>query len=214
MNGTSRSSSASRQPAVLWFTGLSGAGKSTIASGVVRELTARDIRTEYLDGDAVRLLSPTGFSRAERDAHVTRVGFLASRLELHGVTVVCALISPYADARRYVRTLCQRFIEIHVATPLEECQRRDVKGLYARARRGEIRNLTGIDDPYEPPSCPELVIDTTGLPIEQSVRAAIGVWDEKTATSAATLPQQPPSALELAGGFAEHAFVSTTFFEE
>src|SRR4029450_6132790 len=154
------------RPAVLWFTGLSGAGKSTIASQVVNELVDRGIPTEYLDGDAVRLLSPTGFSRAERDAHVKRVGYLASRLEHHGITVVCALISPYADARGYVRALCGRFVEIHVATPLTECEPRDVKGLYARARRGEIAHFTGIDDPYEAPRDPELVIDTTCMTLE------------------------------------------------
>src|SRR6266542_5897691 len=102
-------------PAVLWFTGLSGAGKSTISSAVEQELRRRGVQTEYLDGDAVRALSPTGFTRADRDAHVKHVGFLASRLEHHGITVVCALISPYADAREHVRGLCRRFIEVHVS---------------------------------------------------------------------------------------------------
>ena len=166
-----------RLPAVLWFTGLSGAGKSTIASAVVRELLRRGIQTEYLDGDAVRLLSPTGFSRADRDVHVKRVGFLASRLEYHGVTVVCALISPYEEARQHVRGLCERFVEIHVATPLAECERRDVKGLYRRARRGEISNFTGISDPYEVPRQPDLVIDTTGVPVEEAVRRVLAAWE-------------------------------------
>ena len=94
---------------------------------------------------------PTTGSRAERDAHVRRVGFLASRLEHHGVYVVASLVSPYRESRDFVRRLCRNFIEVHVATPLEECERRDVKGLYAKARRGEIANFTGIDDPYEPP---------------------------------------------------------------
>jgi adenylylsulfate kinase len=161
------------RPAVIWFTGLSGAGKSTIASALVAELVARGIATEYLDGDAVRLLSPTGFSRADRDAHVKRVGYLASRLEHHGITVVCALISPYAEARRYVRGLCARFVEIYVATPLPECERRDVKGLYARARRGEIAHFTGIDDPYEAPSDAELVIDTTVVSPAQAVQGVL-----------------------------------------
>jgi adenylylsulfate kinase len=160
-------------PGVLWFTGLSGAGKSTIASAVVRELVGCGIATEFLDGDAIRLLSPTGFTRAERDAHVTRVGYLASRLEHHGVTVVCALISPYSDARQYVRGLCNRFIEIYVATPLAVCERRDVKGLYARARRGEISHFTGVDDPYEPPSDSELVIDTTRVSVDEAVRSVL-----------------------------------------
>jgi adenylylsulfate kinase len=166
-----------RAPAVLWFTGLSGAGKSTIASAVVREFIRRGVQTEYLDGDAVRLLSPTGFSRADRDAHVKRVGFLASRLEHHGVTVVCALISPYEEAREYVRGLCDRFLEIHIATPLEECERRDVKGLYQRARRGEIGNFTGVSDPYEVPRQPDLVIDTTGVAVEDAVRRVLVAWE-------------------------------------
>lgn len=162
--------------AVLWLTGLSGAGKSTIASAVVSELTRRGIRTEYLDGDAVRLLSPTGFTRADRDLHVKRVGFLASRLEHHGVTVVCALISPYAEARRDVRSRCRRFIEVYVSTPLAECERRDVKGLYARARRHEITNFTGIDDPYEAPENPDLLIDTTQVTVDQAVTHVLAAW--------------------------------------
>lgn len=165
------------QTAVLWFTGLSGAGKSTIASAVFRELSLRGAPVEYLDGDAVRQWSPAGFTRADRDAHVKRVGFLASRLEHHGVTVVCALISPYAEARAHVRGLCQRFIEVFVSTPLIECERRDVKGLYARARRGEITNFTGIDDPYEPPETPEVAIDTTDLTVDQAVRRVLHAWE-------------------------------------
>jgi adenylylsulfate kinase len=177
-------------PCVLWFTGLSGAGKSTIASAVFRALSERGLRIEYLDGDAVRLLSPTGFSRAERDAHVQRVGFLASRLEHHGVTVVCALISPYAATRALVRGLCRRFIEVHVATPLDECERRDVKGLYARARRGEITNFTGISDPYEPPQNPELVIDTRYVSVAEAVAKVVELWEAETAESAiAVCPQ-------------------------
>jgi adenylylsulfate kinase len=160
----------SKNPAaVLWFTGLSGAGKSTIATSVFRELSRYEIASEYLDGDAVRQWSPAGFTRADRDAHVRRVGFLASRLEHHNVTVVCALISPYKEARTHVRGLCRRFIEIYVSTPLTECERRDVKGLYARARRGEITNFTGIDDPYEPPDNPELTIDTTRVSVDEAV---------------------------------------------
>jgi len=162
--------------AVLWLTGLSGAGKSTIAGRVYRELCARAVPTELLDGDAVRLLSPAGFSRAERDAHVTRVGFLASRLEHHGVTSVCALISPYADARSCVRQMCRRFIEVYIATPLAECEKRDIKGLYARARRGDIESFTGISDPYEPPVNPEITLDTTVMSLDEAVGAVMAAW--------------------------------------
>jgi adenylylsulfate kinase len=158
------------RPAVVWFTGLSGAGKSTIAREVCARLRDAGHAVEYLDGDAIREVFPnTGFTRVERDAHVRRVGFLASRLEHHGVTVVCALISPYAASRAQVRGMCRRFLEIHVATPLHECERRDVKGLYKRARLGEIAEFTGIDDPYEPPVSPELQIDTTSITVDEAV---------------------------------------------
>jgi adenylylsulfate kinase len=167
------------EPAVVWFTGLSGAGKSTLARAVHDRLLAAGVRVEYLDGDSIRSVFPqTGYSRPERDAHVRHVGFLASRLEHHGVFVVCALISPYADSRDYVRRLCRRFVEVYVSTPIEECERRDVKGLYRRARRGEITNFTGVDDPYEPPSAPELRIDTRETSVEEAadlVMATLGL---------------------------------------
>lgn len=170
---------ASLEPAVLWFTGLSGAGKSTIAMEVRDRLLAAGARVEYLDGDVIRSIFPeTGFTRAERDAHVRRVGYLASRLEHHGVFVICALISPHADSRAHVRALCRRFVEIHVSTPLQECERRDVKGLYRRARRGEIAHFTGLDDPYESPAAPELRIDTSDISVREAVdrvMAALGV---------------------------------------
>lgn len=174
-------------PAVLWFTGLSGAGKSTIASIVADELRSRGIPTEYLDGDAVRLFSPAGFRRADRDAHIKRVGFLASRLEHHGITVVCALISPYADARQRVRRLCRRFVEIYVATPLAECERRDPKGMYRRARQGELTHFTGIDDPYEPPPDPELVLNTTMMSVDEAVHAALAAHNRAVSGSAVEL---------------------------
>jgi adenylylsulfate kinase len=152
------------EAAVVWLTGLSGSGKSTIGRALHARVEQMRSHVEYLDGDVLREVFPnTGFSRDERDAHVKRVGYLASRLEHHGVFVICALISPYASARREVRALCRRFFEVHVSTPLDECERRDVKGLYTRARRGEITQFTGIDDPYEPPLSPELTIDATNI---------------------------------------------------
>jgi adenylylsulfate kinase len=161
-------------PAVVWFTGLSGSGKSTIAVWVAERLQEAGARVERIDGDVIRDLFPhTGFSRAERDAHVRRLGYLASRLEHHGVFVVASLISPYRDSRDFARRLCRRFIEVHVATPIEECERRDVKGLYAKARRGDIREFTGIDDPYEPPLAPEVVVDTSSLDVASAGRLVL-----------------------------------------
>ena len=163
-------STATAEAAVLWFTGLSGSGKSTIATGVHEELARRGVPVEYIDGDALRAVFPnTGFTRAEREEHLRRTGYMASRLAAHGVTVVASFVSPYRESRDFIRKLCGDFVEIYVATPLEECERRDVKGLYARARRGEIPNFTGIDDPYEPPERPELTLDTSALSVEQCV---------------------------------------------
>lgn len=128
-------------PAVLWFTGLSGSGKTTIAKWVYEELRRRNVHVEYLDGDSIRDLFPaTGFGKDDRDQHIRRVGYLASKLEKNGVFVVASFISPYEESRLFVRKLCRHFVEIHVSTPLAVCEARDVKGLYARARRGEIRN--------------------------------------------------------------------------
>jgi adenylylsulfate kinase len=167
--------SGTRSPApVLWFTGLSGSGKSTIATRVHEGMVRRGVEVEYIDGDALREVFPsTGFTRAEREEHLRRTGYMASRLAAHGVTVVASFVSPYRESRDFIRRLCPGFVEIYVATPLEECERRDVKGLYARARRGEIRNFTGIDDPYEAPERPELTLDTRALTVDQAVAAVL-----------------------------------------
>jgi adenylylsulfate kinase len=167
--------SGTKSPApVLWFTGLSGSGKSTIAVRVHEALARRGVEIEYIDGDALREVFPnTGFTRADREEHLRRTGYMASRLAAHGVTVVASFVSPYRESRDFVRRLCPAFVEIYVATPLEECERRDVKGLYARARRGEIRNFTGIDDPYEAPERPELTLDTRALSVDQCVAAVL-----------------------------------------
>ena len=162
------------RPTVVWFTGLSGSGKSTIADSVARDLERRGLRVERLDGDTVRNLFPdTGFTRPERDAHIRRVGFLASTLEKNGVFVVASFVSPYEESRQFVRGLCPSYLEVYVATPLEECERRDAKGLYARARRGEIKHFTGIDDPYEPPVRPDVVVDTRQLTPEAAAAAVL-----------------------------------------
>jgi adenylylsulfate kinase len=157
------------RPAVLWFTGLSASGKSSIASWVSDQLKRRGLKVEYLDGDALRGIFPaTGFTRPEREQHIRRTGHLASKLEQQGVIVVASLVSPYRESREFVRRLCTTFVEIYVSTPLEECERRDPKGLYARARRGELSNFTGIDDPYEPPESPDLEFDTRTISVEQA----------------------------------------------
>jgi adenylylsulfate kinase len=153
--------------AVVWFTGLPGSGKTTLARAVQERLRQLGAATERLDGDDIRAVFPeTGFSREARDAHVRRIGHLASRLEHHGVTSLVALVSPYRESRDFVRRLCARFIEVHVSTPLEECERRDPKGLYRQARAGHVTAFTGVGDVYEPPTFPELTIDTTALTAE------------------------------------------------
>jgi adenylylsulfate kinase len=165
---------------VLWFTGLSGSGKSTIAVKVHQELLRRGVEVEYIDGDALREVFPqTGFTREEREEHLRRTGYMASRLAAHGVTVVASFVSPYRESRDFIRKHCPGFVEIYVSTPLEECERRDVKGLYARARRGEIRNFTGIDDPYEPPEHPELTLDTRALTVDQCVARVVEFFGGK-----------------------------------
>lgn len=161
--------STTHDPAVIWLTGLSGSGKSTISDYLVEKLEQLGVRVEQLDGDKVREIFPaTGFSRAERDAHIKRIGFVASRLEHHGVFVVASFVSPYAESRDFVRSLCKRFIEVHVDTPLEVCEQRDPKGLYQRVRRGEIKQFTGVDDPYEAPLTPELRLDTTRMSVAEA----------------------------------------------
>lgn len=165
------SSSPDMAAPVVWFTGLSGSGKTTIARRVCCELERAGRPVEYLDGDVIRAIFPnTGFSRVERDAHIRRVAFLASRLQHHGIAVVVSLVSPYVESRAFARDLCRNFMEVYISTPLEVCEARDVKGLYARARRGEIRNFTGLDDPYEPPEKAELELDTSAMSPEEATR--------------------------------------------
>lgn len=162
----------------LWFTGLSGSGKSTIAHLVGPELERRGFIVEYLDGDTVRthLSKELGFSQEDRDTHIERVGWVASRLTRHGAAVICAAIAPYAETRKRVRELVEEwgpFVEVYVAASVEECARRDVKGLYEKAWRGEIKGFTGVDDPYEEPVDPELRIDTEAHEPEESARIVL-----------------------------------------
>ena len=175
--------SVDRRPgATVWLTGLPSAGKSTIARALAAALRADGRRVELLDGDELRthLTADLGFSREDRDTNVRRIGFVAGLLARNGVIALVPVIAPYAAARAAVRADHDvdgtAFVEVHVATPLELCAERDVKGLYAQQRAGAIRGLTGIDDPYEIPQDPELRLDTQGLTVEESaarVRAAL-----------------------------------------
>lgn len=158
------------EPFVLWFTGLSGSGKSTLADSVHNYLLKKGYNSERLDGDIVRSVFPnTGFSKEERNNHIKKVGFLASILEKNGVCVISSFVSPYGEARDFVRSKCKNFIEVYVCAPLEVCEQRDPKGLYKRVRKGEIKSFTGIDDPYEVPKKPEIVINTDKQSVEESL---------------------------------------------
>jgi adenylylsulfate kinase len=160
---------------VVWLTGLSGAGKSTIAEALAPALRARGKRVELLDGDVVRthLSKGLSFSREDRDLNVARIAFVAHLLARNGVYVVVAAISPFRAAREDARVTIGDFVEVHVAPPLEECVRRDVKGLYKKALAGEIAHFTGVNDPYEPPASPEVAIDTSTRTVEDGVNAIV-----------------------------------------
>ena len=162
------------KPAVIWLTGLSGAGKSTIASGLFEALKKKGLKVEHLDGDVVRDIFPkTGFTKEERDRHIRRIGFLASMLEKNGIIVIASFIAPYLESREFVKNICSNYKEVYISTPLIECEKRDPKGLYSKVRRGEIKNFTGIDDPYEIPENPWLSINTTNMSIDDSVNMLI-----------------------------------------
>ena len=164
---------------VLWLTGLSGAGKSTVAAKLGPALAERGHRVELLDGDEVRtnLCQGLGFSRADRDTNIARIGYVAGKLSKHGVAVLVAAISPYRQARDQLRTQIDTFVEIHVAAPVSTCAQRDVKGLYAKALAGEIKNFTGVSDPYEPPLDPEITLHTETDSVDDSVHQVI-TWLE------------------------------------
>lgn len=155
----------------LWFTGLSGAGKTTISQAVAEALRSQDYQIEILDGDVVRqnLTKGLGFSKADRDENIRRIGFVAHLLTRNGVIVLVSAISPYREIREEVRQRIGDFMEIYVNAPLEVCEGRDVKGLYKRARSGEIKGFTGIDDPYEPPLNPEVECHTDQEQLSESV---------------------------------------------
>lgn len=166
---------------VLWFTGLSGSGKTTLAKLAEKELKARGVRVERLDGDIVRqsLTADLGFSKEDRDKNIQRVTFVAKLLSRNGVGVLAAFISPYHATRDWVRSEVTNFIEVFVECSLEECIKRDVKGLYAKALAGEIPEFTGVSDPYESPLHAEITVNTARESIEESFAKIVGYLEEK-----------------------------------
>jgi adenylylsulfate kinase len=155
----------------IWFTGLSGSGKSTLSEIIEERLKARGRNVEILDGDIVRthLSKGLGFSREDRDTNIKRIAFVCGLLTRNGVICISAAIAPYSEAREWARHEIKNFVEVYVKCPIEVCRQRDVKGLYKLVDEGKIKNFTGVDDPYEEPEHPELVIETDKESIEESV---------------------------------------------
>ena len=156
----------------LWFTGLPSSGKSTLARHIASALKGLGCKVEVLDGDEVRtnLSKGLGYSKQDRDTNIRRIGWVAKLLVRNGVVAITAAISPYRESRRWCREQIGDFFEVYVSCPLEVCELRDVKGLYAKARAGEIKQFTGVDDPYEPPEDPEVVVRTDEESVEESVQ--------------------------------------------
>jgi sulfate adenylyltransferase len=168
--------------ACLWFTGLSGSGKTTTADRVTQLLEQRGRTVTVLDGDVVRthLSRGLGFSREDRDENVRRVGYVAAEIVRHGGIAICALVSPYRSTRDEVRAMVgPGFIEIYVDTPLEVVIERDVKGLYAASERGDVPQMTGVSDPYEPPLTPELRLETVDRTLEDNASSVISYLEER-----------------------------------
>ncbi|MFL7793177.1 MAG: adenylyl-sulfate kinase [Anaerolineae bacterium] len=165
----------------IWLTGLSGAGKTSIAVPLTEELQKRGVKVERLDGDVVRksLTRDLGFSKEDRDKNIERVTFVAKLLTRNDVIVPCAFISPYRAERARAREEIGEFIEVYVECPLEVCAERDVKGMYAKAFAGEIPHFTGVSDPYEPPENPDIVCHTANETVEESVTKVIAYLEEK-----------------------------------
>ena len=172
----------------LWFTGLSGSGKSTITTHLVKELRQRGSKLEVLDGDVVRenLSKGLGFSKEDRDTNIRRIAFVANLLSRNDVPVITAAISPYREIRDEARQMMgDRFVEAYVKASVETCEERDVKGLYAKARSGEIKEFTGVSDPYEPPEDPELVIETEQQSPEESAKQILAYLEDRQLIPAA-----------------------------
>lgn len=169
-----------RRGVTVWFTGLSGAGKTTITRAVAEELRSQECQLEILDGDVVRenLTKGLGFSKEDRDINIRRIGFVANLLTRNGVIVLVSAISPYREVREEVRQTIGDFVEVFVNAPLATCEERDVKGLYKRARAGEIKQFTGIDDPYEPPLNPEVECRTDLEELSESIAKVMNKLEE------------------------------------
>jgi len=164
----------------IWFTGLSGAGKSTLAGIIEQRLRERGHNVEVLDGDEVRthLSKGLGFSKEDRDTNIKRIAFVSKLLTRNGVATISAAIAPYREAREWARQEIGNFVEVYVSCPLEVCRQRDVKGLYKLVDEGKIKNFTGVDDPYEEPENPEVVVETDKESIEQSVQKIFAKLEE------------------------------------
>jgi adenylylsulfate kinase len=172
----------------IWFTGLSGAGKTTISDLVAPALRERGLKVEVLDGDVVRtnLSKGLGFSKEDRDTNIRRIAFVADLLSRNGVGVITAAISPYREIRREAReTMGERFIEVYVKASVEACAERDVKGLYEKAFKGEIKEFTGVSDPYEPPLSPEITLDTEHDSAEEDAAKVLSLLEERQLIPAA-----------------------------
>lgn len=166
--------------AVLWFTGLSGSGKSTLSRMIETELRKRGCKVEVLDGDEVRenLSKGLGFSKEDRDTNIRRIGYVAKLLARNGVITITAAISPYKAVRDQVRAMCRNFVEVYTECSIEELTRRDVKGLYAKALAGEIKNFTGISDPYEAPEKPEILVNSESQDEAESLAVILGFLEK------------------------------------
>ena len=164
----------------VWLTGLSGSGKTTISQVLSEKIRARGRNVELLDGDMVRknLSRELGFSKEDRDHNIRRIGFVAHLLTRNGVAVICAAISPYRAIRDENRQLIGNFIEVHVKASLETCEKRDVKGLYSKARAGEIKDFTAVSDPYETPDHPEVVCDTEKETVEECAEKIMATLEQ------------------------------------
>jgi len=194
---------------ILWLTGLPCAGKSTLAQLVAQELVRRGRAVEVLDGDVVRtnLSKGLGFSKEDRDENIRRIGFVCKLLSRHGVVAIAAAVSPYRAAREQVRASIEHFVEVYVNAPLDTCIRRDAKGLYKKAKSGEIQNFTGVNDPYEPPLNPELIVETAQEPPEASAARVLAKLEQMGLVELQTPPWTPEEAEKIRARLVELGYI-------